>query len=213
MIPEMSPESFASDLASRTWLYRLLAAQPAGAKLLALLLVSSFLVMVSEPAWLATCALLSASLWLLLGRSQAQRDGSGSVLWFLIMLIMLAGYNAWAAGLAAAVVTISRLIALVLLALVVMRTTRVTDMMSTVERVLEPLGRLGWVRPARIALAFGMTIRFLPVLKQQWEEIRQAQMARGLQARPHALLVPMLARTLQRAEEISQTLDARGMGD
>lgn len=209
----MSPESFASDLASRTWLYRLLAAQPAGAKLLALLLVSSFLVMVSEPAWLATCALLSASLWLLLGRSQAQRDGSGSVLWFLIMLIMLAGYNAWAAGLAAAVVTISRLIALVLLALVVMRTTRVTDMMSTVERVLEPLGRLGWVRPARIALAFGMTIRFLPVLKQQWEEIRQAQMARGLQARPHALLVPMLARTLQRAEEISQTLDARGMGD
>ena len=196
-------------------MYRRLAAQPAGAKLLTLLVASSLMVMIKEPAWLVVCALMSAVLWLALGRTQEDMRSvdANSVVWFVIMLAVLAGYNAWAAGLAAALVTVSRLVSLVLLALVMMRTTQVTDMMAAVERMLQPLGRLGWVRPSRVALAFGMTIRFLPVLKQQWEEIRQAQMARGLQARPHALLVPMLARTLQRAEEIAQTLDARGMGD
>jgi len=209
----MAPEHLPPGEISRTWVYRRLAIQPASAKLLTLLVVSSVLVMVSDPAWLTVCALLSAALWVALGPAQEQSTGSGSVWWFLIMLAMLGGYNAWVAGLAGAVVTISRLVALVLLALVVMRTTRVTDMMATVERALQPLGKLGWVSPSRIALAFGMTIRFLPVLRQQWDEIRQAQMARGLQARPHALLVPMLARTLQRAEEVAQTLDARGLGD
>lgn len=211
----MTPEHLDAGQTSQTWLFRRLAAQPAGAKLLTLLVVSSLMVMVNDPAWLVVCALMSAVLWLALGRAQEhmRSAGASSVVWFVIMLAVLAGYNAWASGLAAALVTISRLVSLVLLALVVMRTTQVTDMMAAVERMLQPLGRLGWVRPSRVALAFGMTIRFLPVLKQQWEEIRQAQLARGLQARPHALLVPMLARTLQRAEEIAQTLDARGMGD
>lgn len=193
---------------------RLLRRQPSGVKLLALLMISTLLVWLDDPYGLSAGAMISVLLWLSLGRDTDQSapiaTTGSATLWFVLMIVLLGGYSAWFSGISAAVVTMARLICLVVLALVVMRTTPVTQMMAAVERILQPLGRRGWVDPARTALAFGMVIRFLPVLREQWFEIQQAQAARGLQARPHALLVPMLARTLQRAQEISDCLDARG---
>lgn len=190
---------------------------PAGLKLFLLLLVSTLLVALGNPYWLAGSAATCVFLWLLLGRSASQ-SGSfqttrSGLLWFGVMILTLGAYSAWLEGPGAAVATVARLIALITLAMIVMRTTPVTEMMAAIERLLTPLGTLGWVNPHKVALSFGMMVRFLPVLREQWEEIRQAQTARGLHARPHALLVPMLARTLSRAQEVAETLDARGLSD
>jgi biotin transport system permease protein len=46
-------------------------------------------------------------------------------------------------------------------------------------------------------------------LTVQWQEIREAQAARGLKANPFTMGVPMLLRTLRRAQDIADALDAR----
>jgi biotin transport system permease protein len=44
----------------------------------------------------------------------------------------------------------------------------------------------------------------------QWQDIREAQLARGLTPSPFTMGVPMLMRTLRRADEIAEAIDARG---
>lgn len=132
--------------------------------------------------------------------------------WSLVGLLVLAAYVAVVMGLPQALAVMFRLLALIGAAVLVMSTTRTTDLMAVVEALLAPLGRLGWVDPARVALLFGIVIRFIPVLVQQWSEIQEAQASRGLSAKPYALLIPMLARTLQRADEVAEAIDARGVG-
>jgi biotin transport system permease protein len=56
---------------------------------------------------------------------------------------------------------------------------------------------------------FGLTLRLIPELTVQWQDIREAQAARGLKANPFTLGVPMLLRTLRRAQDIADALDAR----
>ncbi|CPR10533.1 cobalt transport protein [Bordetella pertussis] len=53
-------------------------------------------------------------------------------------------------------------------------------------------------------------LRFIPEIWRNYQEIREAQAARGLGAHPLALLVPLVVRTLKRAEEVAQAIDARG---
>ncbi|CFN71313.1 cobalt transport protein [Bordetella pertussis] len=53
-------------------------------------------------------------------------------------------------------------------------------------------------------------MRFIPEIWRNYQEIREAQAARGLGAHPLALLVPLVVRTLKRAEEVAQAIDARG---
>lgn len=200
-----------------TRLMRFMVARPAGLKLLVLLVVSTVLVFLRSPHWLAAGAVMSLTCWVLLGRGSGHggdlRPGKSGVLWFLLMISAFGAYSAWLDGASAALATIARLMALIVLAMVVMRTTPVTQMMAAIERALQPFDRLGLISSRKTALAFGMMIRFLPVLREQWVEIQQAQTARGLNVRPHALLVPMLARTLKRAQEVAETLDARGLVD
>ena len=103
-----------------------------------------------------------------------------------------------------------RLLALLLFAISVIATTSVTAMMAVVEKFLQPFDRWGWIRADKVALMFGISLRLMPVLLEQWHEIREAQAARGYRASPLALLVPMLVRTLQRAAEMADAIDARG---
>ena len=54
-----------------------------------------------------------------------------------------------------------------------------------------------------------MTVRFIPEIRQQYLEVREAQSARGLDHNPLAVLVPLLVQTLESAQEIALALDAR----
>jgi biotin transport system permease protein len=114
------------------------------------------------------------------------------------------------------VTTALRLLALVLAAAVVTATTRVTAMVAVVERVCAPLRVVG-VRPARIGLVLAMALRFIPLVADRADRIREAQAARGGAVRgPRAvatMVVPLLVQMLQLAHTVSEALDARGADD
>jgi biotin transport system permease protein len=102
-----------------------------------------------------------------------------------------------------------RMTALLLGALLVSMTTSIAKMMEVLIWLLQPFHALGWVNSERVALVFGLTLRLIPELGLQWHEIREAQAARGLKVNPLTMGVPMLLRTLKRAQEIADALDAR----
>jgi biotin transport system permease protein len=112
--------------------------------------------------------------------------------------------------------TALRLLTLVLAAAVVTATTRVTAMVAVVERVCAPLRFVG-VRPARIGLALAMALRFIPLVAERADRIREAQAARGGSVRGvrglSAMVVPLLVQVLQFAQTVSEALDARGADD
>ena len=109
-----------------------------------------------------------------------------------------------------------RLLALVLAAAVVTATTRVTEMIAVVEWLCRPLQVVG-VRPARIGLLIAMALRFIPVLAERADRIREAQAARGGTVRgvraTAALAIPLLISVLRMAHTVGEALDARGADD
>ena len=187
-----------------SWLHRL----PAGPKLLALAIAGAGLFLVHSPVWLA----LALGVAVILVRScgvgaRALANQLRGLLWFMLALGL---YTAWVQSPDAALEMLLRLSALVLAALAVTFSTPLAGMMAVVERLVAPLGALGWADPARVALVFGLTLRMIPELTAQWQEIREAQAARGIPLHAARLIVPMLVRTIRRAGEIAEAIDARG---
>ena len=136
-----------------------------------------------------------------------------AVRWWLVSLFLL---HTVLTDALTGTVTVLRLLALVLAAAVVTATARVTEMVGVVERVCAPLRWVG-VRPARIGLVIAMALRFIPVLIDRADRIREAQAARGgsLQGlrSVRVLVVPLLVQVLQMAHTVGEALDARGADD
>jgi biotin transport system permease protein len=136
-----------------------------------------------------------------------------AVLWWLVALFALH----WVlTDVLTGTLTVVRLLALVLAAAVVTATTRVTAMVGVVERICWPLRWVG-VRPARIGLVIAMALRFIPLVAERADRIREAQAARG--GSVHGVrgltttVVPLLVQVLQLAHTVSEALDARGADD
>ncbi|MFC9995653.1 energy-coupling factor transporter transmembrane component T family protein [Nocardia sp. NPDC127526] len=180
---------------------------PAGTKLLVLAAAGTALFFVSSIPWLAVALAVVLGLYALARipwRMTARQTLGLAPFLALIMLAQLI-FTGWQA----AVVVGERLLTLVLLANLVTLTTRTSAMIDTIERVLGPLRPLG-VRPERVGLLVAMTIRFIPVIREQAELVRSAQRARGIE-RSTVFLVPLLIRTLRMADNVGEALDARGL--
>jgi biotin transport system permease protein len=188
---------------------------PAGAKLCALaglsvlvFAVPTLPVVVCALAAVVVLGLVAARLPAALLVRQAR-----AVLWWLVALFVL---HAVVTDVLTGALTVLRLMALVLAAAVVTATTRVTAMVAFVERVCAPLRFVG-VRPARIGLVIAMALRFIPLISERADRIREAQAARG--GSVHGLraltttVVPLLVQVLQLAHTVSEALDARGADD
>lgn len=136
-----------------------------------------------------------------------------TVRWWLLGLFV---FHALFSDVPTAALTVTRLLALVLAAAVVTATTRVTEMVGVIEWLCAPL-RLVGVRPARIGLVISMALRFIPVLAERADRIREAQAARGGSARGvrglRTTVTPLLVQLLQMAHTVSEALDARGADD
>ena len=136
-----------------------------------------------------------------------------AVLWWLVALFVL---HSLVTDVLTGTLTVLRLLALVLAAAVVTATTRVTAMVAVIERVCGPLRWLG-VRPARIGLVIAMALRFIPLISERADRIREAQAARGGSVRGlrglTRTVVPLLVQVLQLAHTVSEALDARGADD
>jgi biotin transport system permease protein len=136
-----------------------------------------------------------------------------AVMWWIVSLFVL---HSVLTDVLTGTVTVLRLLALVLAAAVVTATTRVTAMVAVVERICWPLQWVG-VRPARIGLVIAMALRFIPLISERVDRIREAQAARGGSARGlrglSRTVVPLLVQVLQMAHTVSEALDARGADD
>ncbi len=191
-------------LPGNTWLHRV----RAGLKLAVLAIGSTALMWVHSPSLLlVACALVCLSVRWAGASLQQVWQQLRPLVW---LLFVLGGLSVWAHGVLQAFEMILRLLTLVLAALVVSMTTPLTQMMQVVAWLLKPFQRLGWVDADKVALGFGLTMRLIPELGVQWQDIREAQLARGLTPSPLTMGVPMLLRTLRRADEIAEAIDARG---
>ena len=136
-----------------------------------------------------------------------------AVLWLLVAIFLL---HVLLTDVGTGSRTVLRLLALVLAAAVVTATTRVSAMVAVVERICGPLRWFG-VRPARIGLVIAMALRFIPLIADRADRIREAQAARGGSVRGlrgvATTVVPLLVQVLQLAHTVSEALDARGADD
>ena len=108
---------------------------------------------------------------------------------------------------------------LVLAAAVLTRTTSPSDLVGGIERLLRPFSRVG-VPSQDIAVMIAMALRFMPMLMEEYDRLRTAQMARGadfttggllLRGRAiAALAVPLLLSSFRRADELAVAMEARG---
>ncbi|SHK19967.1 energy-coupling factor transporter transmembrane component T family protein [Desulforamulus aeronauticus] len=113
---------------------------------------------------------------------------------------------------------IYRLVLLVLAAMLLTMTTTPVNLTGAMEKLLQPLKRLG-VPVHELAMMMTIALRFVPTLLEEAEVVMKAQQARGgslttgsLEKRlgaAVALLVPLLAGSLRRADELAIAMEAR----
>jgi len=188
---------------------------PAGSKLLALAGLSALVFAVPTLPVVSGALVAVVVTGLVVARLPAGllARQARAVLWWLVAIFLL---HALLTDVVTGSLTVLRLLALVLGAAVVTATTRVTAMVAVIERIAWPLQWVG-VRPARIGLVIAMALRFIPLISERADRIREAQAARG--GSVHGLrgltttMVPLLVQVLQLAHTVSEALDARGADD
>lgn len=177
-----------------------------GGKLLALLVLGTLIILVGKPLILAVMLALVLALYRLAGLSLRTAWQQLRPMLFLFAVLFAVKW-AYGAPLEGAVV-VARFAVLILCAALVSLTTRVSDMLDTIMWAVGPLAYIG-VSPTKVGLAFSLAIRFIPVIAEQFAEIREAQRARGLERSYRAIAVPLIVRTLKMATEIGDAIEAR----
>lgn len=190
----------------RSWLHRL----PAGSKVVALMVLSTVIVLLRGP-WPGMVAVGLALVLLRivgvpLGRTWSALRG------LLLAVVLISAWNLFQGNYLRAAEQASDLVALVLLATVLTCSTRVDDLVAVVVRCLGPFRRFG-VSPEKVALAFSLVLRTVPLLLTLARETREAARARGLERSPRAWLTPFVIRSVAHARETGDALHARGLGD
>ncbi|ATP11908.1 cobalt ABC transporter permease [Bartonella henselae] len=103
---------------------------------------------------------------------------------------------------------ILHLIILFSLSSLVSFTTRVSDMVASIEVGLQPFRRFG-INPSQLSMVISMSIRFIPLLSEKFNEVREAQRARGFNTNIATLAIPLIIRTIRMASEVAEALEAR----
>lgn len=182
---------------------------PAWLKLTVLVAAGAGLFALRDPRWLGLAFAVAVALVASTGVSArgVWRQVRG-LLWVLLAVALFTG---WFQGWIDALAVVLRVGAMVGLALAVTLATRTSDLIAVCERVLKPLERTGLVDAGKVALALALALRFVPEIWRNFQEIREAQAARGLGAHPIALIVPLIVLTLKRAQEVAEAIDARSL--
>ena len=184
---------------------------PAGLKLAALAGLSVLLFAVPELP-VAGTALAAVVVLALAGARLTVRQQLAQLRPVWLWLAGLLVFHLLVTDLATGGVAVLRLATLVLAAAVVTATSKVAELVAVIEWLCAPL-RLVGMRPGRIGLAIAMTLRFIPLVAERAERIREAQAARGATRPLFVSLVPLLVQVLQLAHTTAEALDARGADD
>lgn len=126
------------------------------------------------------------------------------------------------AGLENGIFVVWRILLLVSLASLLTLTTKPLELAKGLEQLCKPLSRRG-VPVEAVALMLVIAVRFIPTIIQELDRILLAQKARGydiVTLKGHqrvfaylSLVVPLLLTTIQRAEQLAMTIDARAYGN
>lgn len=181
---------------------------PAGVKLAGLCLFTLLLFQLSLPLTLAALAAAVALGHLVLGRDIAA-TGLRLLrpLWPFALVVVL--WHLLTADPRGGAVVLLRMGTAVAAANLVTMTTRLSDMLAVLLRLLLPLSRIG-LPGERVALAIALVIRFIPVLSERISLIRSAWSARSPRPPGWRLMVPAALAALDEAEQVAQSLRARG---
>ena len=102
---------------------------------------------------------------------------------------------------------VARLLAMEVVAFTVLLTTHPSDLFAGLERLRVPRS---------ISFAASMTLQLVPILEREFALVLAAQRARGLRASgPSALgraIVPVVVGAVERVQQLSISLEARGFG-
>lgn len=122
-------------------------------------------------------------------------------------------------GLATGSLLTWKFVCLIVAAMVLTATTLPSELVSGIERLLRPLKFLG-VNSHDAAMMISLALRFVPALIGEYERIRTAQAARGmdfgkggLRGRIRGianLALPLTVNSFLRAEEIAAAMESRG---
>lgn len=181
---------------------------PAGAKLLTLCAVTVGLFALAAPFVLAGAAAVTLLFYALPGRLFL-RHGVGRLwpLWPFVVLVL--GWHALTGEMRGGVVIVLRMVTAVALANLVTMTTTLTDMRALLARGLAPLAHLG-VNVRAVELAVVMVIRFTPVMAQHGTDLSEAWRARSRGRARWRVVVPLMLRALDDADDVAEALRARG---
>lgn len=189
-------------LPGSSWLHRL-AALP---KLLILLLMTA-LAFYSSTLW-TSCLLLLFVTAIVISVPNALRSllsvGKAIAWMSVVLLIAHALLGDLATGLA---VTI-RSLALFALALLLNLTTPWQELLALLERLLQPLSKLG-IDSASLALLISLVMRFIPVLLTQWARLSCSWQARSPHRPSWQLIAPWCLHALSVADHSDDCLKAR----
>lgn len=183
---------------------------PAGVKLLALLLFTTFLLVFHSPEGMAVGLFLVLVAYSLAGYCPPVLIRQVWPLKWIV--VVLFPFQLWLAGWQAAVVVVGTLLLAVAAAGLVSLTTRTTDMLAVIQWVIQPL-RYVHVDPERVALLLTTTIRVVPVVTDLVHDVRDARRARGMERSLRAYVTPVVVRTVGYAERLGEAMVARGVDD
>ncbi|MBB5073447.1 biotin transport system permease protein [Bartonella callosciuri] len=177
-----------------------------GVKLLLLTVCATMLLMVSSIPILLLFLLFMALLYRVakIPFNNVLKQLKSIGLFLVLIFVFQVFFKSWITGFE----IILRLISLVFLASLVPLTTKVSDMVSTIEMWLQPFRRFG-INPSEFSMVVSMAIRFIPVVSEKFNEVREAQRARGFDTNIFALAMPLIIRTIRMASEVAEALDAR----
>lgn len=121
-------------------------------------------------------------------------------------------------GVSAAVLYTLRFLFLLMAGALLMLTTTATALADAVERLGAPLERVG-VPVRQTALILSIALRFVPILGQEADNVRAAQIARGADLEQKGalayvracvpLVVPLFAGALRHADNLGRAMEAR----
>ncbi|WP_273760465.1 energy-coupling factor transporter transmembrane protein EcfT [Bartonella sp. ML70XJBT.G] len=125
-----------------------------------------------------------------------------------LLLVLLFAFQTLFSSLFTGVEVVLRLVILFSLSSLISFTTKVSDMVASIEAGLQPFRCFG-INPSKVSMIISMAIRFIPLLREKFNEVREAQQARGLNTNIVALAIPLIIRTIRMASEVAEALEAR----
>jgi biotin transport system permease protein len=186
-----------------TWAHRV----AAGPKLAALAVATTGLFLLDAP-WVLGAAFAATGVLYLTGGPRFAVAGLRQ-LWPLWPFMVIVGlWHLWSADIPGGIAILLRMVTAVALATFVTMTTRLSDMLSVFERLARPLSPI--LPPRRLALAFALVIRFIPVMLDRMGLIRQSWAARSPRRPRWRVMVPATLAALDDADRVAEALRARG---